>query len=92
MAGALSLAVSSKGRLQEQVQRYFVEAGAALTQANGARGYRASLTGFPEVEVLLLSASEIAASLVAGDVHLGITGEDLLREAAPELDSRIKLI
>jgi len=92
MAGALSLAVPSKGRLQEQVQRYFVEAGAALTQANGSRGYRATLTGFPEVEVLLLSASEIAASLVAGDVHLGITGEDLLREAAPELDSRIKLI
>jgi len=40
----------------------------------------------------LLSAGEIAASLIAGDVHLGITGEDLLREAAPELSGRIHLV
>ena len=92
MPAALSLAVPSKGRLQEQVQRYFAEAGAALTQANGARGYHAALSGFPDIDVMLLSASEIAASLVAGDVHLGVTGEDLLREAAPELESQIKLV
>ena len=41
---------------------------------------------------MLLSAGEIAASLLAGDVHLGITGEDLLREAAPELQGRIHLV
>ena len=41
---------------------------------------------------MLLSAGEIAASLLAGDVHLGITGEDLLREAAPELKGRIHLV
>ncbi|HEX2761684.1 MAG TPA: ATP phosphoribosyltransferase, partial [Rhizomicrobium sp.] len=35
---------------------------------------------------------EIAAALLAGDVHLGITGEDLLREAAPELERRAHLV
>src|SRR6202042_1952361 len=32
------------------------------------------------------------AGLLSGDVHLGITGEDLIRETAPELTSRIALI
>jgi ATP phosphoribosyltransferase len=89
---ALTLAVPSKGRLQEQVYAWFADAGAALKQTAGARGYRATLGGFPDVEVMLLSASEIAASLIAGDVHLGVTGEDLLREQAPELTGRIHLI
>ena len=92
MGAALTLAVPSKGRLQEQVQRFFAETGATLSQAAGARGYRGTLTGFPDIDVMLLSATEIAAALVVGDVHLGITGEDLLRETAPELDGRIKLI
>jgi ATP phosphoribosyltransferase len=89
---ALTLAVPSKGRLQEQVAAYFADAGAALKQSAGARGYRATLAGLPDIEVMLLSASEIAASLISGDVHLGVTGEDLLREQAPELGGRIHLI
>jgi ATP phosphoribosyltransferase len=89
---ALTLAVPSKGRLQEQVNAWFADAGASLKQSAGARGYRATLAGFPDVEVMLLSASEIASSLIAGDVHLGVTGEDLLREHAPELTGRIHLI
>jgi ATP phosphoribosyltransferase len=89
---ALTLAVPSKGRLQEQVNAYFADAGATLKQSAGARGYRATLAGFPDIEVMLLSASEIASSLISGDVHLGVTGEDLLREQAPELTGRIHLI
>ena len=89
---ALTLAVPSKGRLQEQVNGYFADAGASLKQTAGARGYRATLAGFPDIEVMLLSASEIASSLISGDVHLGVTGEDLLREQAPELAGRIHLV
>jgi ATP phosphoribosyltransferase len=63
-----------------------------IEQIAGARGYRAVFKGLGDVEVMLLSAGEIAASLLAGDVHLGITGEDLLREAAPELAGRMQLI
>jgi ATP phosphoribosyltransferase len=88
----LTLAIPSKGRLQEQAGEYFADAGIALKQSAGARGYRATLSGMPGVDVMLLSASEIAAALLAGDVHLGITGEDLLRETAPELESRIALL
>ena len=86
------LAVPSKGRLQEQAADYFVDAGLPMRKAAGARGYRALLDGMPDVDVMMLSASEIAAALQSGDVHLGITGEDLVREAMPGGDGRIALV
>ncbi|HEV2561857.1 MAG TPA: ATP phosphoribosyltransferase [Rhizomicrobium sp.] len=92
MSAALTLAIPSKGRLQEQVQDYFADAGLAMKKAAGARGYRATLAGFPDVDVMLLSASEIAAALLNGDVHLGVTGEDLIREESVTLDGRVTLI
>jgi ATP phosphoribosyltransferase len=92
MSAPLILAVPSKGRLQEQVQDYFADAGLAMKQAAGARGYRATLSGIPEIDVRLLSASEIAAALIAGDVHLGVTGEDLIRESLPALEGSIALL
>ena len=88
---ALTLAIPSKGRLKENCNAWFAERGVSLEQTAGARGYRASFTGaLPDWEVMLLSAGEIAAALLAGDIHLGITGEDLLREEAPELASRMQ--
>jgi ATP phosphoribosyltransferase len=89
---ALVLAIPSKGRLKEACEAWFADAGLRIAQVAGARGYRASLAGAPDVEVMLLSAAEIAESLLAGDIHLGITGEDLLREAAPELEGRMHLV
>ncbi|HEY1629874.1 MAG TPA: ATP phosphoribosyltransferase [Rhizomicrobium sp.] len=88
----LILAVPSKGRLQEQAGAYFADAGLAMSKAAGARGYRATLEGLPEIDVMLISAGEIADALLAGDAHMGITGEDLLRESAPSLDGRIALV
>jgi ATP phosphoribosyltransferase len=92
MSAALTLAIPSKGRLQEQVQEYFADAGLPMKKAAGARGYRATLAGFADVDVMLLSASEIAAALLNGDVHLGVTGEDLIREESVTLDGRVTLI
>ncbi|MBI3676020.1 MAG: ATP phosphoribosyltransferase [Proteobacteria bacterium] len=88
----LVLAVPSKGRLQEQVQEFFIDAGTTMRQAAGGRGYRATLEGLPDIDVTLLSASDIASSLLAGDVHMGVTGEDLIRENTPSLDGNIALV
>lgn len=88
----LTLAIPSKGRLKDNCNAWFAERGVVMEQTAGARGYRASFAGMPDIEVMLLSASEIASSLLAGDIHLGITGEDLLREEAPELNGRMHLI
>jgi ATP phosphoribosyltransferase len=50
------------------------------------------VAGYPGVDVMLMSATEIAVSLREGDVHLGVTGEDLVRESAPESSPRICLV
>jgi ATP phosphoribosyltransferase len=46
----------------------------------------------PDVEVAFLSASEIVNQLATGAAHLGITGEDLVREQVPEADAAIELL
>jgi ATP phosphoribosyltransferase len=88
----LTLAIPSKGRLKDNCNAWFADRGVVMEQTAGARGYRASFSGLPGIEVMLLSASEIASALLAGDIHLGITGEDLLREEAPELEGRMHLV
>ena len=56
----LILAVPSKGRLEENAADIFARAGMPLKRA-GARGYQGQLSGTDTVDVLYLSASEIAA-------------------------------
>src|SRR5262245_32128294 len=86
------LAVPSKGRLQENAEAFFTRAGLALAKPGGARDYRGTIPGLDNVEIAYLSASEIAANLARGAVHLGVTGEDLVRETIPNADKRVLLI
>jgi ATP phosphoribosyltransferase len=76
----LVLALPSKGRLKDQVEHWLADCGLPIHALGGARGYAATLDGFCDVQVRLASAGDIAVALAAGDVHLGVTGEDLLRE------------
>ncbi len=52
----------------------------------------ARIAGLDNVEVAYLSASEIASQLARGMVHLGVTGEDLVRENIADADKRVLLI
>jgi ATP phosphoribosyltransferase len=92
MSGPLVIAVPAKGRLQENAESFFARAGLGLVKPRGARDYRGTLAGVDGVEVAYLSASEITAQLAVGAVHLGITGEDLVREMIPDADARVVLI
>jgi len=92
MSGPLIIALPSKGRLKEQVEAWLSDCGIDLAVSGGARGYLASLKGLPGAQVRLLSAADIAQALDAGEVHLGITGEDLLRETGADLDRRVLLL
>jgi ATP phosphoribosyltransferase len=92
MSGQLIIAVPSKGRLKEQVEAWLADCGAPLQVSGGARGYVANLKGLPGAQVRLLSAGDIAEALDAGEVHLGVTGEDLLRERGADIDRRVMLL
>lgn len=75
----LIIGLPSKGRLKEQTEAWLADCGLELS-AIEARGYTAGIAGLPGAQVQFLSAGSIAAALEAGDVHVGVTGEDLLQE------------
>ena len=88
----LVLAVPSKGRMQENATAFFGRAGLSFVQARGQREYRGQIAGLGGAEVAYLSASEIVAQLSSGAAHLGITGEDLVREQVADADASMVLL
>jgi ATP phosphoribosyltransferase len=92
MSEPLIIALPSKGRLKEQSEAWLAKAGLTLKAAGGVRGYSATFDGVDGVEVRLLSPGMIAAALDAGEVHLGVTGEDLLRERGAAAFARVSLL
>ena len=88
----LIIAIPSKGRMKDQVEGWLADCGLKLEVTGGARGYLASLKGLPGAQVRLLSAADIAEALDTGEAHLGVTGEDLVRERGEDIDARILLL
>lgn len=88
----LTLAIPSKGRLMEQTADLFAKSGLELRKTGNARGYRGEIAGLSDVDVAYVSSSEIASALKDGSVHLGITGEDLIRENIADADVRVTFL
>ncbi len=88
----LVVAVPSKGRLQENAAAFFARAGLVLQRGRGLRDYRGTIAGLPDVEILFLSAGEIVTQLASGAAHLGITGEDLLRESVASAEGATAIV
>ena len=90
--GKLVLALPSKGRLMDQCNAALARAGVVVERNGPARGYKGGIAGMPEVEVAFVSSGEIAQFLKTGAAHLGITGEDLIRETITDADERVRLL
>jgi ATP phosphoribosyltransferase len=88
----LSIAVPSKGRLKDQAAELFARAGLTLHKVGHERRYRGALESLDGVEIVYLSSAEIVHQLKAGRVQLGITGEDLIRETLPDVDSAVEFL
>ena len=88
----LILALPSKGRLMERAGELFEAAGLPVRKTGHERGYRGEIDGYGGVEIAFLSAAEIAHHLGLGRVHLGITGEDLIRESGRDGISRTEVM
>ena len=92
MTEKLVLAVPSKGRLMEQTIDLFGKAGLTLRKSGNERGYRGEIAGIDAVEVSFISASEIAWYLKTGRAHMGVTGEDLVREQISDAAERVSFL
>ena len=85
----LKLGVPSKGRLQEETIAWFAARGVTLARSGAGREYRGTVRGVEGVELVLLAAAEIPRELAAGRLHLGVTGQDLVREGVPRWAERL---
>jgi ATP phosphoribosyltransferase len=92
MSEKLIFALPSKGRLMQQCSEALARAGLAVSKSGPARGYKGEIALLPQVEVNFVSASEIAQFLKQGKAHLGITGEDLVREAIADCEQRVSFL
>ena len=87
----VTLALPSKGRLKEQTLAVLETAGYKVVLPDDSRNYRARVEGENDIDILFLSASEIARELGYGSVDLGVTGEDLVRETLAHADERVAI-
>lgn len=92
MSDKLILALPSKGRLMEQCANAMAKAGLPVAKTGAARGYKGEIAALRDVEVNFVSSSEIAQFLKTGAIHLGITGEDLVRETIADSEERVTLL
>lgn len=88
----LVLAVPSKGRLEEETRRVFSESRLPIARPGGARSYVGSIKSQPNVSVRFFPAAEIARELIMGAVDIGVTGSDLIHEAAEGGAEKVILI
>lgn len=88
---SVTLALPSKGRLKEKTLAVLEKAGYKVVLPDDDRNYRARVEGEDDLDILFLSASEIARELGYGSVDLGVTGEDLARETLAHADERVAI-
>lgn len=86
----IKLGVPSKGRLMEKTFDWFANKGVVLGRAGTDRDYSGRVDGIGNVELILLSASEIPRELSAGRIHLGVTGTDLIREKLGKWQDQVR--
>lgn len=85
----LKLGVPSKGRLMDKTFDWFGQRGITLRKAGSDREYAGAVDGIEGLELVLLSAGEIPRELAAGNIQLGVTGSDLVREKLANWSSRV---
>lgn len=87
----LILGLPSKGRLQADTITWFADRGIEIKRDGTDREYSAVARGMEGLKVVMLSAGEVPRELAAGRIHLGVTGEDLIREHLPDHATLVRL-
>jgi len=89
MSAPLIFAIPSKGRMKEQLTTWLSEAGLSTKQVDGPRGYTVKIDGLDGLELKLMQSGEISHALGHGDVHLGVTGQDLIQENVSDWSEKV---
>ena len=87
----ITLALPSKGRLKDKTLKTLKDAGYEIVLGDNDRNYRAAVANDKNIDILFLSASEIARELGYGNVDLGVTGQDLINETLAHPETKVKV-
>ena len=85
----LRIALPSKGRLREDLDKLFSKKGIVFKNLRSDRDYIGSIEGIDNVLVYFLSAKEITNRLEEGSIHIGLTGDDLVQEKIFNYESKV---
>ncbi len=90
--GGLTIAVPSKGRLEEMTRKAFATARLPISRPGGPRSYIGAIKDLPQVTVRFYPAAEIARELIQGGVDMGVTGTDLIHEASESGEENVLFV
>ena len=85
----LKIAFPSKGRLRKDLEKLLRFKKIEFVEEDNERNYIAKLTNQNDILIYFMGAKEIVTQLDEGNIHLGITGDDLVQEKI--LDSEAKV-
>jgi ATP phosphoribosyltransferase len=88
----ITIAIPSKGRMKDDTLEAFAKVGLEVLPPKDARSYRTKVKGRKDIEIALLSASEIARELAAGSIDFGVTGEDLVNESTSDWEKSMAIV
>jgi ATP phosphoribosyltransferase len=84
----LRFAIPSKGSLYDGSLAFLESCGLRVSRPNPRR-YTASIRAMPDVEVLLHRPADIVEKIAEGEIHLGISGLDLVQELQGDDDDTL---
>ena len=88
MRNLIKIGLPSKGRLKEGSINFFASNNLKPNLNGGERNYFAQIDNLPNGQVIYLHAKEIIQRLADGTIDIGISGLDLLRESAINLQKK----
>ena len=87
----INIALVSKGRLKEQSENIFVKKKLKIFFDGGERELIGKVKGRPDISVSFMHAREILDQLSIGNLDIGISGLDLLKESEVNVQKNIKI-
>ena len=85
------IGVPSKGRLRKDILNVFKKKKYSLISERGERDYFAKIKNQSNTEIIYLHAREIIERLGDNSLDIGFSGYDLLKEAAINIQKKIKI-
>lgn len=87
----IKIGVPSKGRLRKDILNVFKKKKYSLISERGERDYFAKIKNQSNTEIIYLHAREIIERLGDNSLDIGFSGYDLLKEAAINIQKKIKI-